>query len=355
MSDARGKRKSIVAGLVVVLVLFAVVYPTLVKAAGYSISSQANCDSFRTSIGAVGSSTSTTCLINSGTLGAADTLTVGTFILRPQYVSNPAELVFTNQGTITMNSNPGDWAYYGAGKVDNQGSLSINWVSTNFSTINNSGTMVINAAFSNYGTINNTGTIQMTCAGSLTGGGTFTGNPVENLCPTSTPTQTATPTETSTPTNTPTETNTPTNTPTETNTPTNTPTLTSTSTLTATLTPTNTPTATATATATFTAIPCLFAPQPLSPPDGSKIQASVVRFMWNDVPCATRYVLKIRRGTPGGEVVFRNKKIQENKYKIDSTALGVGDYYWQVKPCQGNLCNGASPKWHFTLVGPLPQ
>ena len=77
-----------------------------------------------------------------------------------------------------MNSYPGDWSLYGAGRMDNQGTLTINGDSINFSTIDNAGTIIINAELVNYGTINNTGTIQITCAGSLTGSGTFTGNPV---------------------------------------------------------------------------------------------------------------------------------------------------------------------------------
>ena len=128
-------------------------------------------------------------------------------MFRPQYVSDPAAVVFTSRGNVTINGNPGDWAYHGAGRVDNQGMLTINGTSVNFNTIDNSGTLIINAELSNFGTINNTGTIQINCGGSLTGSGTVTGNPVQNLCaptntPTSTPTNTAVP-PTNTPTNTP--------------------------------------------------------------------------------------------------------------------------------------------------------
>jgi hypothetical protein len=223
---------------IAILVLIGIVYPTPARAAGYTISDQASCSAFLSAIGASGtSSPAGVCFINSGTLGAGDSLTVGNFILRPQYTSDPAALVFTNQGSIIINNNPGNWALYGAGRVNNQGTLTINGTSVNFNTIDNTGTMIINAQLSHFGAINNNGTIQITCEGSLTGSGTVTGNPVENLCtPTSTPTRTPTPT--STPTNTPTSTPAP-----PTSTPTSTP-----------VPPTNTPTRTATATPTNTPI-----------------------------------------------------------------------------------------------------
>jgi hypothetical protein len=107
-----------VARLIAILVLIWLVYPTPANAAGYTISDQASCSAFLSAIGASGSSSPAgICFINSGTLGAGDSLTVGNFIFRPQYSSDPAALVFTNQGSIIINNNPGNWGLYGAGRA----------------------------------------------------------------------------------------------------------------------------------------------------------------------------------------------------------------------------------------------
>jgi hypothetical protein len=165
-----------------------------VQAAAYTISDEASCEAFFIAIEATGSSDPYICSIREGTLPAGSTLTVeGTYTLGPQNSSDGAT-DFTNQGTVNINSSGnGFGGYYGAGIVDNSGTININAYSQNYSTINNSGTIIVNAEFYNAGTINNTGKIQVTCGGSITGRGTITGTQPEYLCATNTPTVTPTP------------------------------------------------------------------------------------------------------------------------------------------------------------------
>ncbi|MBK9713839.1 MAG: hypothetical protein IPO81_21450 [Kouleothrix sp.] len=64
--------------------------------------------SFSIRLGAIGAGGGTSLLCALSIVvcseGAGDSLTVGTPILRPQYVSDPAQVVFTNHGGVTINS-----------------------------------------------------------------------------------------------------------------------------------------------------------------------------------------------------------------------------------------------------------
>ena len=101
------------------LALAPTVWPLPVRAAGnnYTISSPGSCTAFLTAIGATGEETGEICYVNSGTLPAGDTLTVGSDqMLRPQTGA------FTNRGTINITASA---TYYGAGTFNNEGTLNI--------------------------------------------------------------------------------------------------------------------------------------------------------------------------------------------------------------------------------------
>jgi hypothetical protein len=205
--------------------------PTVALATDYTISDGASCTAFITAIGGTGFPLFGDCNVTSGTLGAGDTVTVtNNWALRPQGPTDPA---FTNQGTVTINSTgSGTGGFYGAGHFVNAGTFNVNAnFGVSFGPIDNSGTININAGgqfynddtlnssgtiaiaaggilhngepgsggphnlnnsgtITNAGTIDNraTGVISNACGGTITGSGTYTGNPPVELCATPAPT-----------------------------------------------------------------------------------------------------------------------------------------------------------------------
>jgi len=119
---------------------------------------------------------------------------------------------------------------------------------------------------------------------------------------------------------------------------------TSTPTSTPTITPTHTPTATATVT------PCLVtAPAPLTPEDSALVTEPTITFSWTAVTCATRYVLRIRRDSPTGAVVYR-KKVFATEKELNTALFGNGKFYWRVKACNALNCSKRSARWQvFTI------
>ena len=173
-----------------------------------------------------------------------------------------------------------------------------------------------------------------------------------------------TPTPTNTPTNTPTHTNTftPTNTPTRTNTftPTNTPTRTNTFTPTNTPTRTNTPTNTATFTATYTPIDTLTPsitpttciakpakPTLVSPKKDALVNKPRVKLVWNLVPCALTFNIKIV-DVATGQVVQKKNGWQPIEFTTKALTRGK-TYAWQVSACNAIGCGRFSKPRLFTV------
>ena len=180
------KQTSVRALVLATVLMLAALAPTPAQAATtYTVSDDASCTAFLTAIGATGDSLGS-CFFYTGTLAATDTLTIaGTYRLRPQgplVGTNTAN--FTNNGIVNINSNGGCCGgLYGAGTIDNQGSININAPdSQNYDTINNHGTITLTAAFYNHDTINNFGTIVCLAGGSVQGEGTITGNRIPSSC-----------------------------------------------------------------------------------------------------------------------------------------------------------------------------
>jgi hypothetical protein len=175
--------------------------PSVVLAADYTVSDDASCTAFLAAIGATGFADANQCYIESGTLGAADTLTVtNDYAIRPQFTSDPDAVVFSNQGTINIDSDgpSGSGGYYGAGHFVNAGIFNVSGTVNHLNTLDNTGAINIaiggeyfnngvtnNSGTITYaGTINNNGVINNACGATITGTGTYTGPaPVQAACP----------------------------------------------------------------------------------------------------------------------------------------------------------------------------
>ncbi len=158
---------------------------------------------------------------------------------------------------------------------------------------------------------------------------TKTNTPNASATFTSTPTQTRTPTltQTATKTMTPTKTGTKTMTPTKTATPTETKKPAKTPTATETKKPTKTPTVTPTDPSACPNPPPL--PTILSPVDGATVPKQRVLLDWADNDCTKKFQVFVRKGSPQGEVVYK-EKVTESKFKTDALQRGK-TYYWRVE------------------------
>lgn len=112
------------------------------------------------------------------------------------------------------------------------------------------------------------------------------------------------------------------------------PTPTRTATATRTATPTRTPTAmhSATPTRTATTTGCSAKPPKpvlVKPGNNNKVKKLRVTLDWNDAQCATSYMVMVKRDSPIGARVFKQKSLVLSRSK--TTALTSGQtYYWRV-------------------------
>ncbi len=89
------------------------------------------------------------------------------------------------------------------------------------------------------------------------------------------------------------------------------------------------------------------APSLLAPATSTQLTKPKVAMDWNDVPCATKYKVRVKQDSKQGTVVFKKALTASN---VQTTALAKGHtYYWFVKACNDqNQC--AKSAWGtFTL------
>lgn len=159
---------------------------------------------------------------------------------------------------------------------------------------------------------------------------------------------TPTPTATSTATNPPPPTDTPTLSPT--------PTLpgeTETPTLTPSLTPSLTPTPTTTPSPSVTATVCANKPaKPLlvSPNNKSNITPRKVPLAWNEVTCADKYKVVMKKDRKRGRSVYKKPKVVTAPQMVTKKLSRGHVYYWHVQSCNNEGCSKWS-KWRkFKVV-----
>ena len=122
------------------------------------------------------------------------------------------------------------------------------------------------------------------------------------------------------------------------------------------LTQTVTPTPAPTATNTPSSVTCNGKPSSpglIRPWDNTRFTFSNILLDWSDVPCATRYVVIVRRDGLAGKRVARKAQLTVSEYTTSALESGV-TYVWRVRACNRWGCSPRSAVQRFTILRSAP-
>ena len=88
-------------------------------------------------------------------------------------------------------------------------------------------------------------------------------------------------------------------------------------------------------------------PQGLVPGNNGVVNTTRVALDWNDVNCATKYVVVVRMGNPSGTVADQNKNLTVSTFTTKALKKNTV-YVWHVRVCNAIGC-ATTPWLTFTI------